>query len=118
MKETSAPFHGSPAGDRLYSVVILRILFTFAGGSGHAMPLLPIADAVRAAGHTVAFASGISTRPEVEARGFTLLGKSVIQLGRSANDQSAARNSTWSGSTTSCETTTPPEERATRQLAS
>jgi UDP:flavonoid glycosyltransferase YjiC (YdhE family) len=53
-------------------------LFTFAGGSGHAYPLLPIADAVRAAGHTVAFASGMSTTPEVDARGFTMLGKSVI----------------------------------------
>jgi UDP:flavonoid glycosyltransferase YjiC (YdhE family) len=53
-------------------------LFTFAGGSGHAYPLLPIASAARAAGHTVAFASGMSTTPEVEARGYTMLGKSVI----------------------------------------
>ena len=33
----------------------MRVLFTFAGGSGHADPLVPIAEAVRAAGHDVAF---------------------------------------------------------------
>ena len=52
--------------------MILRILFTFAGGSGHANPLVPIADAVRAAGHTVAFAGRRSGAGVVEARGFTL----------------------------------------------
>lgn len=33
----------------------MRILFAFAGGSGHLDPLVPIARAARAAGHTVAF---------------------------------------------------------------
>jgi UDP:flavonoid glycosyltransferase YjiC (YdhE family) len=33
----------------------MRILFTFAGGSGHLEPLIPIARAAEAAGHTVAF---------------------------------------------------------------
>lgn len=34
----------------------MRVLFTFVGGNGHLQPLLPIARAAQAAGHTVAFA--------------------------------------------------------------
>ena len=34
----------------------MRLLFTFAGGSGHFEPLVPIARAAGAAGHSVAFA--------------------------------------------------------------
>ena len=34
----------------------MRILFAFAGGSGHLEPLVPIARAAKAAGHSVAFA--------------------------------------------------------------
>ncbi|BDZ48479.1 N-glycosyltransferase [Frondihabitans sucicola] len=34
----------------------LRILFTFAGGRGHLNPMLPLADALREAGHLVALA--------------------------------------------------------------
>jgi UDP:flavonoid glycosyltransferase YjiC (YdhE family) len=47
-------------------------LFTFAGGSGHADPLVPIARALRAAGHTVAFAGRRSAAAVVEAHGFSL----------------------------------------------
>lgn len=54
-----------------------RILFTFAGGSGHADPLVPIADAARAAGHTTAFAGHRSGAVNAEALGFTLLGAPV-----------------------------------------
>jgi UDP:flavonoid glycosyltransferase YjiC (YdhE family) len=46
----------------------MRLLFTFAGGSGHADPLVPLARAAAAAGHTVAFAG----RPSVVARLATL----------------------------------------------
>lgn len=42
----------------------MRILFAFAGGSGHLDPLVPIAVAARAAGHAVAF----SGRPGMVAR--------------------------------------------------
>lgn len=42
----------------------MRLLFTFAGGAGHAEPLVPIATAARTAGHAVAFAG----RPYVVAR--------------------------------------------------
>jgi UDP:flavonoid glycosyltransferase YjiC (YdhE family) len=42
----------------------LRVLFTFAGGSGHLEPLVPIAQAVREVGHAVAF----SGRPAVAGR--------------------------------------------------
>jgi len=33
----------------------VRALFTFVGGAGHFDPLVPVARAMRAAGHTVAF---------------------------------------------------------------
>jgi UDP:flavonoid glycosyltransferase YjiC (YdhE family) len=42
----------------------MRALFTFAGGSGHLEPLVPIARAATEAGHTVAF----SGRPAVAGR--------------------------------------------------
>ncbi len=46
------------------------MLFTFAGGSGHLEPLLPLAHAARSAGHTVAFAARPWMVPRVEALGF------------------------------------------------
>jgi UDP:flavonoid glycosyltransferase YjiC (YdhE family) len=49
----------------------VRILFTFAGGSGHFDPLVPIARAAMAAGHTVAFAGQPVMMPTVETAGFT-----------------------------------------------
>jgi UDP:flavonoid glycosyltransferase YjiC (YdhE family) len=48
----------------------MRILFTFAGGSGHLEPLVPIARATEAAGHTVAFVGRPWMVPKVEALGF------------------------------------------------
>ncbi|HVN84635.1 MAG TPA: glycosyltransferase [Candidatus Binatia bacterium] len=48
----------------------MRILFTFAGGSGHLEPLIPIARAAEAAGHTVAFAGRPWMVPTVLALGF------------------------------------------------
>lgn len=48
----------------------MRILFTFAGGSGHLEPLIPIARAAEAAGHTVAFAGRPWMAPKVEELGF------------------------------------------------
>ena len=47
----------------------MRILFAFVGGRGHFEPLVPIARAAVAAGHTVAFASG-GLHEVVEAAGF------------------------------------------------
>ncbi|MBP2471327.1 UDP:flavonoid glycosyltransferase YjiC (YdhE family) [Crossiella equi] len=49
----------------------MRILFTFIGGNGHFQPLVPLARAARAAGHTVAVAGGAGMRATVEAAGFT-----------------------------------------------
>ncbi|MDP9313986.1 MAG: glycosyltransferase [Chloroflexota bacterium] len=49
----------------------MRILCTFAGGSGHFEPLVPIARAAQAAGHSVAFAAQAAMVPTVEAAGFT-----------------------------------------------
>ena len=50
----------------------MRYLFTFVGGNGHFEPLLPIARAATAAGHTIAFASGPGMVSTVEAQGFTV----------------------------------------------
>lgn len=49
----------------------MRLLFTFAGGNGHFQPLVPIARAAVAAGHTVAFAGQVALIPAIEAAGFT-----------------------------------------------
>lgn len=49
----------------------MRVLFSFAGGSGHFLPLVPLARAVRAAGHDVAFAGQPAMTAAVEAAGFT-----------------------------------------------
>jgi UDP:flavonoid glycosyltransferase YjiC (YdhE family) len=48
----------------------VRVLFTFAGGSGHLEPLLPIARAAEAAGHVVSFAGRPWMVPKVAALGF------------------------------------------------
>jgi UDP:flavonoid glycosyltransferase YjiC (YdhE family) len=51
-------------------VACVRVLFGFAGGSGHLNPLLPVARAVAAAGHEVVFAPSPSLVGRVEAAGF------------------------------------------------
>ncbi len=48
----------------------MRILFTFAGGSGHLEPLVPLARAALAAGHDVAFVGRPWMVPKAEALGF------------------------------------------------
>jgi UDP:flavonoid glycosyltransferase YjiC (YdhE family) len=48
----------------------MRILFTFAGGSGHLDPLVPFARSAAAAGHVVAFDGRPWMTPVVEALGF------------------------------------------------
>lgn len=48
----------------------MRVLFTFTGGRGHLEPLLPLAEAARAAGHTVAIGGRESILPSVERLGF------------------------------------------------
>lgn len=51
----------------------MRILFTFIGGSGHFRPLIPLARAAQAAGHTVAVAGSAGRYEEITAAGFTAL---------------------------------------------
>jgi UDP:flavonoid glycosyltransferase YjiC (YdhE family) len=46
------------------------LVITFAGGAGHAEPLVPVARAARAAGHTVAFSGRASVAADLGARGF------------------------------------------------
>ena len=48
----------------------MRILFTFVGGAGHFVPLVPVARAAAAAGHTVVFTCGARMVPVVERHGF------------------------------------------------
>ena len=49
----------------------MRVLLTFTGGGGHLEPLVPVAAALRAAGHEVAFAAPSTMTGEVERRGYT-----------------------------------------------
>ena len=48
----------------------MRILFAFAGGSGHLEPLVPLARVATAAGHTAAFAGRPWMMPKVVGLGF------------------------------------------------
>jgi UDP:flavonoid glycosyltransferase YjiC (YdhE family) len=50
----------------------VRLLFTFAGGSGHLDPLVPIARAARDAGHTVAFSGRSAVAGRVRELGFEM----------------------------------------------
>lgn len=59
----------------------VRLLFAFTGGRGHVEPLVPVARAATAAGHTVAFASPPSLVPAVEALGFE-----AFPIGPGSND--------------------------------
>ena len=59
----------------------MRILFTFAGGSGHFEPLVPIARAAAVAGHIVAFAGQPAMVPAVEAAGFTAFATAGATVG-------------------------------------
>jgi UDP:flavonoid glycosyltransferase YjiC (YdhE family) len=51
----------------------VRVLFTFAGGGGHLEPLVPIARAVRDAGHAVAFTGRPGMAARVAELGFEML---------------------------------------------
>jgi UDP:flavonoid glycosyltransferase YjiC (YdhE family) len=50
----------------------VRVLFTFAGGSGHLEPLVPIARAARDAGHVVAFSGRPAVASRVRGLGFEM----------------------------------------------
>src|SRR3712207_3781827 len=49
---------------------MMRVLFTTQPATSHLRPLVPLARALREAGHEVAFACAEPLRPEVEASGF------------------------------------------------
>jgi UDP:flavonoid glycosyltransferase YjiC (YdhE family) len=59
----------------------VRILFSFIGGNGHFEPLVPIARAAAAAGHTVAFGCGPAMAASVAATGFAVLPVGVGSAG-------------------------------------
>src|SRR5918998_5366984 len=48
----------------------MRILFSTVPAHGHLLPMLPLADAARRAGHDVVVASGREGAVEARARGF------------------------------------------------
>jgi UDP:flavonoid glycosyltransferase YjiC (YdhE family) len=63
----------------------VRILFTFAGGSGHFQPLVPIARAAMRNGHEIAFSCQTGLLSSVEAEGFTAFdsgGSTLLQAAR------------------------------------
>ena len=49
----------------------MRVLCTCLPGTGHFLPMVPLARALTDAGHTVAFATAAEFRPSVEKAGFT-----------------------------------------------
>jgi UDP:flavonoid glycosyltransferase YjiC (YdhE family) len=51
----------------------VRILFTFVGGAGHFVPLVPVARAAVAAGHAVAFTCDAAMVPVVGHQGFAAM---------------------------------------------
>jgi UDP:flavonoid glycosyltransferase YjiC (YdhE family) len=51
----------------------VRVLFTFSGGFGHAEPMVPVARAAAARGHTVAFLGRASVLERLAERGFDVL---------------------------------------------
>jgi UDP:flavonoid glycosyltransferase YjiC (YdhE family) len=50
---------------------VLRMLFTFAGGTGHFLPLVPLARAAEQAGHLVAFGGQPGMLSVIEQAGFS-----------------------------------------------
>jgi len=50
----------------------MRVLFCTTGGAGHLLPLRPLAEAMRARGHAVAWATAPDAMPHLERMGFEL----------------------------------------------
>lgn len=57
----------------------MRVLFSCTASEGHFRPLLPLAQALRARGHDVAFASAAAWRPRTDEEGFLLLGAGLSE---------------------------------------
>ncbi|GAC1322757.1 MAG: hypothetical protein NVSMB13_01650 [Mycobacteriales bacterium] len=49
----------------------MRVLFSATAGDGHFYPLLPLAEAMRARGHDVAFAMSEEYAERIESAGFS-----------------------------------------------
>jgi MGT family glycosyltransferase len=48
----------------------MRVLFSFVGGTGHVEPMVPVTQALRRAGHEVAFAGNTAYLSDLAARGY------------------------------------------------
>src|SRR6187549_3017678 len=65
-----------PVGDHPGNV---RILFSCIPSEGHFRPLLPLARALRARGHEIAFAAASEWEPRAAAEGFSLLAAGISE---------------------------------------
>jgi len=66
----------------------LRVLFAFAGGSGHLLPLVPLARAAASDGHDVVFAGQAGAAAAVAAEGFAFVATGGATL-RTAPERTA-----------------------------
>ena len=66
----------------------MRVLFAFAGGSGHLLPLVPLARAAASAGHDVVFAGQAGAAAAVAAEGFAFVATGGATL-RTAPERTA-----------------------------
>lgn len=62
----------------------VRILFTFTGGTGHFLPSVPIARALVARGHEVAFSAQPAMAPAIAAAGFAAIDSGGVTLAGAA----------------------------------
>ena len=83
-----------------------RILFTFAGGSGHAEPLVPLAAAARDAGHSIAFAGRPTVVAGLAERGFPVFADAASAVDRPPTSN-RSRRSTWRVSSAPSATASP-----------
>jgi len=58
----------------------MKILFTAVGNEGHINPMLPLADAFRAAGHKVAIATGPDMCPQIAERGLEAIAAGLSSM--------------------------------------
>lgn len=77
----------------------MRVLFVCLPATGHLLPLLPLARAVRDAGHAVAFATARDFVHEIERRGFPAVPAGLERAGWVAlsREAQAAALPQWSG---------------------
>jgi UDP:flavonoid glycosyltransferase YjiC (YdhE family) len=61
-------------------IVVVRLLFAFVGGAGHAEPLVPVARAAEAAGNAVVFSGRASVVGHLRERGFAVFADPIVAV--------------------------------------